>query len=497
MQAVRRPWTIRPPRPLGDRLRAEAYQPGNLVSHTVLLQGPFVERSHPAQMSDGRDCLFPGACTRHTGDVEPAYLSPEMPCWTPRTEAALRDAVQQGLLEESHYVDVKREISAGRSSNKELARDLASFAVDGGTLIIGVGEDKDANSLYLASQPLSGLAERIEMVARTVPDPPLAVLCSPIRSDQDESLGYLIVRIPPSAMAPHMVEHKYLGRGDKTKLYLSDPEVRRLHEQRRATEQDGLARLKEQFDRDPIPPEVRKQAHLFLLAEPSAARPGMLLDLVHGPAVQVKLSEFARRADAHNICETLEPTGGFSPSLTWASDFAFRSAGAALTYGMANDRSWSSGDGPSPEDAVELEVDEDGGLRIFMSRLSDSLQSADPARSGERLLVAGAVVYARQFVALTASAAEHAGYLGTWILAAGATGIGSLPVHDHLLRGRTGPRQDASTYRRATTASYAELVKQPGTVTERLIGRLLRATGTYELYREALANPPDPVQEPA
>jgi hypothetical protein len=118
-------------------------------------------------------------------DVEPAYLSAEMPYGTPRTEADLSEAAQQGLLEESHYLDVKREISAGRGANRELARDLASFAVDGGTLIIGIGEDKEANSLFLAPQPLSGLAERIEMVARTVPDPSRAVLCSSIRSDQD------------------------------------------------------------------------------------------------------------------------------------------------------------------------------------------------------------------------------------------------------------------------------------------------------------------------
>jgi hypothetical protein len=419
-------------------------------------------------------------------------LSAEVPHWIPRTEADLAEAAGQGLLEEGHYLDVKREIPAGRSANKELARDLASFAVDGGMLIIGIGEDVKANSLSLVPQPLAGLAERIEMVARTVADPPLAVLCSPIGSEQDPSLGYLVVRIPPSAMAPHMVDHRYLGRGDKTKLYLSDADVRRLHERRRATEHDGLTLLREQFDRDPIPPEVRRQAHLFLLAQPSVARPGMLLGLVHGQDVQVRLLEFARRVDAQDVREVLKMTGGFSPSMEWASDFAFRSAGAALTYGLAIDRSWSSDDGPSPEDVVELEVDEDGGLRIFMSRLSDSLQSGDAAASGERLLMSGAVTYTRQFVALTVAAAEHAGYLGSWILAAGATGIRGLPVHDYLMRGRPGPRQDAPTYERAITASYAELIKQPGTVTERLIGRLLRATGTYQLYVDALANPPAP-----
>jgi hypothetical protein len=185
-------------------------------------------------------------------------------------------------------------------------------------------------------------------------------------------------------------------------------------------------------------------------------------------------------------------TGGFSPPLTWASDFALRSAGVALAYGLGSDRSWSEHGGPSPADAVELEADEDGGLRIFMSRLSDSLRSADPGANGERLLMSGAVTYARQFVALTAAAAEQAGYLGSWVLAAGATGMKGLPVHDYLLRGLSGPRQDAPAYQRATSASYAELIKQPGTVTERLMGRLLRATGTHDLYADALTDPPEP-----
>jgi hypothetical protein len=414
--------------------------------------------------------------------------SDKQPHWIPRTEAELAEAAEQGLLEENHHLDVKREIPTGGSANKELARDLASFAVDGGMLIIGVGENSAPASVSLVPQRLSGLAERIELIARTVPDPPLPVLSSPIRSEQNHSLGYLVVQVPQSAAAPHMVDHRYLGRGDKTKLYLSDADVRRLHQLRRATEQDALALLKEQFDRDPIPHDIRKQAHLFLLAQPSTDRPGMFLNLMHGDKIHVQLLELVRRADTAEVREALKTTGGFSPPLSYASDFAFRSAGVALTYGLASDRSWSDPGGPSREDVVELEIDEDGGLRIFMSRLSDSLRS-EAGTNGERLLTSGAVTYARQFVALTAAAADQAGYLGNWILAAGATGIKSLPVHDYLLRGLSGPRQDAALYQRAATASYAELIKQPGTVTGRLIGRLLRATGTQDLHVDALKDP--------
>jgi hypothetical protein len=433
---------------------------------------------------------IPSRCERQ-GEASMSVTA-EVPHWVPGSEDDLAEAIRLGLLEEGHHLDLKREISTSRASNKELARDLASFAVDGGILLVGISEDNETGALSLAPQPLAGLAERIEMVARTIADPPLSVLCSPIRSALDPSLGYLVVRVPPSSAAPHMVEHRYLGRGDKTKLYLSDADVRRLHERRQATEQDALALLQEEFDRDPIPPEDRKQAHLFLLARPSAPMPQMLLNLVHGQDAPARLVKFARSVDTPELRELLGSAGGFSPPLSYASDFALRSAGAALTYGLASDRSWAPASRVSPEDVVEVEVDEDGGLRVFMSRLSDSLESADAAASGQRLLTSGAVTYARQFIALTAAAADHANYLGNWILAAGATGIKGIPVHDYLLHGRSGPRQDAPVYQRATSASYAELLKQPGTVADRLIGRLLRATGTYDLYASAVANPPDP-----
>jgi hypothetical protein len=258
--------------------------------------------------------------------MDSVYLSPEAPRWTPRNETALGDAIRQGLLEESHYLDLKREIPAGGSHNKELARDLASFAVDGGTVIIGIEEDKQARSLRLTPQPLLGLAERIEAVARLIPDPPLAVLCRPIPSDQDPSLGYLVAHIPPSSVAPHMVDHRYLGRGDKAKQYLSDPEVRRLHEKHRGTEADGLTRFQHQFGRGPEPPGIREQAHLFLLAEPAAGRHPMLLDLLHGPGLRDRLAEFAC---APEIQQVLKAAGAasFAPRLSWSTDLALRSAG--------------------------------------------------------------------------------------------------------------------------------------------------------------------------
>jgi hypothetical protein len=58
--------------------------------------------------------------------------------WIPESINELNDLLNEGLFEETHYRDAKRQIKAGVSGSKELARDLASFAIDGGLLFVGV-----------------------------------------------------------------------------------------------------------------------------------------------------------------------------------------------------------------------------------------------------------------------------------------------------------------------------------------------------------------------
>lgn len=89
------------------------------------------------------------------------YLSPAVPRWTPSTEADLAEALANGLLEETHYLELKREVPPGKGANKELARDLAQFAIDGGTLIIGIDAPEGAPTT-LSPVPLAQLPERIE-----------------------------------------------------------------------------------------------------------------------------------------------------------------------------------------------------------------------------------------------------------------------------------------------------------------------------------------------
>jgi len=55
--------------------------------------------------------------------------------------------------------------------------------------------------------------------------------------------------------------------------------------------------------------------------------------------------------------------------------------------------------------------------------------------------------------------------------------------------GAQGPALGEDVYRRSVTASYADLDRGPGALTERLIAPLLRALHTRERYGSVFADP--------
>lgn len=418
------------------------------------------------------------------------YLSSQAPRWQLSSEADLHAALDRGLVTESHYLDAKRQLPTTSGGNRELARDLASFAIDGGTLIVGLAEDKTAGTFVLAAQPLAGAEEHVEQVARDIPDPPMAVMTRRVPTASDPERGYLLVHVPPSPVGPHMVDHRYLGRGDKTRHYLPDPEVRRLHERRRSAESDGFALLRAEFDRDPVPAGRREQAHLFLLAEPALPQPQpqMLLQLTSGQRWNWQVSEFLARATSREATQAMAGVGGFRPDLDDASNGARRPSGAArASHRLRPDRTIS--DDTDEEELVELEVHEDGGLRIFMGRFSDRMED------GERVLFdSAAVLYVRRLLVLVRAAAEQSGYFGNWTLAVGGTGLGgcrSFLLRQRWTSGPADPRYTDDTYQQVTATTYPELVNDPARVTERLLGRLLRALGTSHQHRAAAPDAPD------
>jgi hypothetical protein len=417
------------------------------------------------------------------------YLSPSNPRWTPKTEADLQAAITGGLIEEKHYFDAKEQL-ATKGDNKELARDLSSFAIDGGTMIVGLAEDKQNSTFSLAPQPLQGLPEKVEQVAHSIPDPPLVILTDPIKAEADPAKGYLVIHIPASPLAPHMVDGRYFGRGDKTKRILLDSEVVRLHERRRNAEQDALALLKQEIDNDPMH-DVGKQSHMFLVAQPLAAPRDMLLDLTGGPKWNMQLAEFINKAYTPEISARLDGLE-ISPKLIEAGNGYRRSGGAArASNNLGEGRIFTRNPGTyHDENAIELQVFEDGGLRLFSSRLSERLHQ----ETEDHFIYDPAVVgNTRRFLALVRQASADAGYMGNWALALGVTrlrGRGPYTSVPQNFRGTSVQRNryDRDTYEQATETTWAELNETPGAVTRRLVGSFLRTLAAEEYFDTALSD---------
>ncbi|MFF0696168.1 hypothetical protein ACFYU4_26535 [Streptomyces tendae] len=142
------------------------------------------------------------------------------------------------------------------------------------------------------------------------------------------------------------------------------------------------------------------------------------------------------------------------------------------------------------ESVIELQLFEDGGLRLLMTRLSEgtSRPYESPGDAEQVIFDAAAVVFTRHMLELIRLISDDVGYHGNWALAVGA----------NRLRGRrrwsqpsvfaSNHRYSADTYEESTGMTLAELRDAPGTVTRRLLGPLLRSLDSEESFVKALTD---------
>jgi hypothetical protein len=386
-------------------------------------------------------------------------------------ETAIARLIDEQLIAETHYREFKRELPSGAGPNKELARDVASFAIDGGQLVIGIEEDKPSRRFSSVPQPLDGLRERIENVVGALIDPRLPVTISEIPSVSTSGQGYVVISIQPSALAPHMVDGVYYGRGDVTRIRLSDEEVRRLHDERSRGSDVASDALDRDIERDPTGPELRQEAHLFIVAIPSWSRPEMLHDALLDRAIDgrswLTQSIVHARPGEYNIG---------SPDLSQTIGVARRADGwAAFTYCVGPDRQVRA-NGPhaaDESDLLDLEIHEDGSIHLFCGRATDS-------REEQRWLflslvsgLAGRVVRCAEVIT------ELTEYSGPW-----AFGLAIEGLQGAISWGRGRWMSQAITY---TNATYRRTFEAPPgslsraeseqNIVEALTGALCRGLG--------------------
>jgi hypothetical protein len=342
--------------------------------------------------------------------------------WQPESEADIAAAIDEGILQESHYLDMRRQVGDNAKQRKETAADLASFAMDGGGLLIGVEEDKEQHTWRLAPQPLAGLAERIEQVAASVADPALFVVTHEIPSQADPTVGYVYVEVPASAVAPHMVEGIYIGRGDKTKTRLSDSEVMRHHARREPVEARINRMLDEERQRDHVPPADQKTGRLYLVAQPLSARRDVALSLARGSDSEIYRIISGLEAAIPREVREFAPTPSYASSTATRAQGIARCSPAALGPGRTFSR---VSDHTDEEDLLEIEFREDGGIRLVMGRMTATWGRY--GGDGAIVIADGlAVAYGLRTVRWAAEVARKSGYHGSWGFGVLATGLRGL-----------------------------------------------------------------------
>lgn len=398
--------------------------------------------------------------------------------WEPKTEEQIAGAIADGNLSESAWIDVKAEVGDTDSSRKETAKDLASFAIGGGALLVGVHEDKERRQFKLAPIGLAGEVERIEQIAAMRVDPPLFVRVREIPTSADPDRGYLWVDVPPSPQSPHMVNGIYYARGERTTRRLTDAEVDTLHRTRSQREALADRALDEEVDRDPV--ASGRHGHLYLVAEPLSA-PTTLARAIVRSGSNTALLTLVDGAEGSIPSDLRE----IPPRPMYASHYSNRSRGSALT---SLNESRTLEQYQQESNAIDIELHEGGSFRVFCGRLTDDTSTNAVVTSW---IVDGlAVAYAFRLVHWVRQLSEETGYRGSWSLGVAGSGLKGLQSSrlSNAFTVRANP-YDVDTYRRTTTAPFQELTDAPHQVVERLVGPLVRGLGVELMYGHTFAAP--------
>lgn len=200
--------------------------------------------------------------------------------WIPQSADELEAAVESRNVSESETLDFKRELPASTKKNVDLACDVAAMSTDGGVIIYGVAEDEEGDPTGVAPFALSGVEERVQQIVDTgIAEPPAVRLTALPKGD---GTGYLVVYVPQSPRAPHMVtikgNNRFYGRSGKTNRLLTEADVARLYERRARWETDRGGLLAAIIDASPY---YRHQltGHVHAFCRPVVAEGGRFTKL--------------------------------------------------------------------------------------------------------------------------------------------------------------------------------------------------------------------------
>lgn len=376
--------------------------------------------------------------------------------WMPKTEEEIIEAVTSGALEESTIFDAKRELP-DKNKNKEIAKDVAAMAVNGGVIIYGIDEDEQGRPNILSPVPLAGQRERIASVVQSSVQEPPVFSSYAIPTAADPAIGYIVVVVPPSERAPHMVvvkgEYRYYGRSETVNVPLSEGEVARIYERRQRSEVDREALLNAEIERAPIEPH-KDFVYLHMFARPVFRNEDMLSQALGEEAHSPNAREQLRKIIGEVSTQSVYPRN-HSP------DFD-----SLIRYRLMSD-GWMINEGQSePIDIghmLRLKTDFDGSTHLFCGRAGERINNRVEVFDG---CVAGNGL---RFLVFIGKLYEKAKYFGMVDLGVALTGVKGATLYTQNIRYRDyfGSYEE-NQYRKTLRTSAITLVDEPRQVARQL-----------------------------
>lgn len=386
-------------------------------------------------------------------------VGPSLPRWAPRSWSDIESAAAAGSLDETRWIELKEAVpAASKPANLELARDLASLGADGGLLIIGIEDAHGRAGKVVGTDEIDGLRDRVDQVARSTVHPPLSVTSFPISDpgDPDGRRGCLIVSVPASPDAPHMVDKHYWGRGDTGKVKLDDSQVQRYFEARRLRQEEAAAKLHEWINTSSVRENTTDEGRLYVTISARGALGGLFGDLMYRG--DGSLPEAIQKA-----ADAVEPASYFRTSISAATNYFRGNRSEGYTSDFATT--------PVGEDGlVVVEVQESGVVNTMKGRV------AAPVDSGRFLAVSMVQEVVHQSLLFASDLGVRAGYYGQWNVGIHITRI--LGAVDSELKEYGGVANAAwreETYEQVFTVTDSEMSENTTDVVFRLLLPLARA----------------------
>lgn len=391
--------------------------------------------------------------------------------WFPTTTEELSEAIDAGSLpRESAAFEVKAQLPE-KSKSSDIAVDVAAMATDGGVIVYGITENKSAGTFNASPVTLQGAKERISDVVSSHVRERIEFYVHELALDDDPTKGFIVVDVPASVRAPHMVEakgqYRYYRRVPGGNSALTEAEVASLYEQRQGFEHSIPTALDKAISVAPLQTAVQR-GDLHLVALPLRSDSGLR---ERAWAEQDHVVAQAIIA-AFNALRFRDPWDPRITDIIQGGRQARTVDGISLTaqpFQAQYNNEWIY------SYVARMEVLDDGTCRYFHAAL------AEPTERGFVVRDSAIAQMTAHFVLFSGKLLEAGGYHGPVevllgvIGAAGATsGAWFVPPH-HFPPAQGYPAFPLDDHRDRVRVPAAKLQEEPCEVARALLTRFLRA----------------------